>query len=81
MHRLSGGMGSHQSLNSKSRLSELVQNSNKLGIRAGFGGTPECPIEAHNNIWKTLLASGQIWLNPEVPFTLSCEAGVLLSFC
>ena len=43
----------------------LVQNANKLGIRGRFWGVPGWPIEARNNIWKTLLASGQIWLNAD----------------
>ena len=49
----------------QSTIGTLVQNANKLGLRARFWGAPGWPIEARNNIWKTLLASGQIWLNAD----------------
>ena len=49
----------------QSTIQTLVQNANKLGIRARFWGTPGWPIEARSNIWRMLLASGQIWLNAD----------------
>ncbi|KAF8627626.1 hypothetical protein AX15_004323 [Amanita polypyramis BW_CC] len=49
----------------QSTILKLVQTANSMGIRARFWDTPGWPIEARNNIWKTLLMSGDIWLNAD----------------
>ncbi|KAM6502630.1 hypothetical protein JOM56_002607 [Amanita muscaria] len=49
----------------RSTLRNLVQHANSLGIRARFWDVPSWPIYARDNIWKELLASGDIWLNAD----------------
>ncbi|KAK2463061.1 hypothetical protein APHAL10511_004716 [Amanita phalloides] len=49
----------------QSTIRTLVQNANGIGIRARFWDSPGWPREARDNIWKTLLASGQVWLNAD----------------
>ncbi|KAF8624494.1 hypothetical protein AX17_007122 [Amanita inopinata Kibby_2008] len=43
----------------------LVSDANNLGIRARFWDTPGWPVFARENVWRTVLAAGEIWLNAD----------------
>ncbi|KAJ7706084.1 hypothetical protein B0H17DRAFT_919600 [Mycena rosella] len=48
-----------------SAIQTLVADAHGLGIRARFWDTPGWPINARNNVWKTLTDNGADWLNAD----------------
>ncbi|PFH54552.1 hypothetical protein AMATHDRAFT_135231 [Amanita thiersii Skay4041] len=47
------------------RIQQMVNDAQNLGLKARFWDTPGWPINARNNIWKTLVGTGNYWLNAD----------------